>query len=83
MNEMIRLRKFLIELNCYFDSYSYYDEETDETIIVGDEQQCYNVLMQNEEFHLLGSAVVKTWIHIAFTEWDSFMKACHTLNAFA
>ena len=83
MNEMLRLRKFLIELNCYFDSYSYYDEETDETIIVGDEHQCYNVLMQNEEFHLLGSEVVKTWIHLAFTEWGAFMKVCHTLNAFA
>ena len=83
MNEMIRLRKFLIALNSYFDSYSYYDEETDETIIVGDEQQCYNVLMQNEEFHLLGSPVVKTWIHLAFTEWEAFMKVCHTLNAFA
>ena len=83
MNEMLRLRKFLIELNSYFDSYSYYDEETDETIICGDEQQCYNVLMQNEEFHLLGSEVVKTWIHIAFTEWEAFMKVCHTLNAFA
>ena len=83
MNGMLRLRKFLIELNSYFDSYSYYDEETDETIIVGDEQHCYNMLMQNEEFHLLGSEVVKTWIHIAFTEWEAFMRVCHTLNAFA
>lgn len=83
MSEMVRLKKFIVELDSYLGNYSYYDEETGETIICSDEQQCYEFLMQKDEFHLLGSEFVKTWIHTAFTEWDTFMKVCHTLNVFA
>ena len=83
MNEFVRLRKFLVELDDYFNMFSYYDEETDETVIDGDEQQCYDILMRNDEFHLLGADVVKKWIHMAFTDWELFMRMCHTLKALA
>ena len=82
MNDL-RLRKFLIALDEYFGSFSYYDEETDETIIDGDEQECYDVLMQNDEFHLLTEKTVKEIIHIGFTDYEKYMKLLHKYNAFA
>lgn len=82
METMIRLKKFLIALNEYFDTYSYYDEELDDTIIDGDENDCYRVLMKNEEFHLLGRDCAKQWIHTAYTDWELFTKMCHTIKVY-
>ena len=83
MNELVRLKKFLVELDNYFGAFSYYDEEADETVIDGDEQECYDILMRNDEFHLLGADTVKAWIHMSFTDWELFMKMCHEIRAFA
>ena len=84
MNDLVRLRKFLVELDDYFGMFSYYDDETEETVIDGDEKQCYDILMrEHDEFHLLGADAVKAWIHMAFTNWELFMKMCHELEAFA
>lgn len=79
----MKLRRFLIALDEYFGSYSYYDEEIDETVIDGDENECYNCLMQTDEFHLLGETAVRELIHIAFTDWEAFVKLQHKHNAFA
>lgn len=79
----MKIRRFLIALDEYFSSYSYYDEETDETVIDGDENDCYNHLMQTDEFHLLGEKTVRELIHIAFTDYEKFVKLQHKYNAFA
>lgn len=59
MNDMIRMRKLLNALDAYMDRFSYYDEDLDETVINGEEDECYNVIMQDRELHLLGSEAVK------------------------
>lgn len=79
----MKLRRFLIALDDYFGNYSYYDEETDETVIYGDENECYNCLMQTDEFHLLGEKTVRELIHIGFTDYEKFIKLLHKYNAFA
>ena len=39
MNDTLRMKKLLIALNDYMNSFSYYDDETDETVIDGDETE--------------------------------------------
>lgn len=82
MNEKIRMRKLLIALNKYMDSFSYYDEEIDDTVIDGDENECYNVIMQDDELHLLGTKTVKSVIHTCFVDWEKFDKMCRQHKAY-
>lgn len=82
MNEMIRMRKLLCALNEYMNSFSYYDEDLDETVIDGDESECYNIIMQDDELHLLGSDTVKRVIHICFIDWEQFDKMCRQFKAY-
>jgi len=82
MNEKIRMRKLLIALNEYMDSFSYYDEEADETVIDGDENECYDVLMRDDELHLLGAETVKEVIHICFVDWEKFDELCRRYRAY-
>lgn len=82
MNEMKRFQKLLIALNEYMDSYSYYDVELDDTVIDGDENDCYNVIMQDTELHLLTSETVRKVIHICYTDWESFDKMCRQFKAY-
>ena len=82
MNETMRMRKLLIALNEYMDSFSYYDEEIDDTVIDGDETECYNVIMQDDELHLLGAETVKKVIHICYVDWEQFDKMCRQYKAY-
>lgn len=79
----MKLRRFLIALDAWFGSFSYYDEETDDVVIDGDEDDCYNCLMQTDEFHLLGEKFVRDIIHTGFTDYDKFVELCHANKAFA
>ena len=76
MNETMRLKKLLVALNEYLDMFSYYDEDLDDTIIDGDENECYSVIMQDSELHLLGAETVKKVIHLCYTDWEQFEKLC-------
>ena len=82
MNKKDRTRKLLLALNQYMDSFSYYDDELDETVIDGDESECYNTIMQDYELHLLKTEVVKNIIHICFTDWEKFNKICLEYKAY-
>lgn len=82
MNKKERMRKLLIALNQYMDSFSYYDDESDETVIDGDENECYNIIMRNDELHLLTTEVVKNIIHVCFTDWETFDKMCREYKAY-
>ncbi|HCB94519.1 MAG TPA: hypothetical protein DEP65_01845 [Ruminococcus sp.] len=82
MKEM-RMKKLLIMLDEWFGMFSYYDDDTDSTVIDGYEAECYNDIMQNEEMHLLTAATVKAVIHIAFSDWEEFVRLQHKYKAFA
>lgn len=82
MNEMIRMRKLLSALNEYMDSFSYYDEDLDDVVIDGDENECYNVIMQDDELHLLGTEIVKKVIHICYNNWEEFDRMCRQHRAY-
>lgn len=82
MNETMRMRKLLIALNQYMDSFSYYDEDTDDTVIDGDENECYDVIMRDDELHLLGTETVKRVIHLCYTDWEEFDKMCRKYRAY-
>ena len=69
----VRVKKFLIALNDWLSSNSYYDEELEDTIIQGSEDECYNELMKCEEYHLLGTDIVKGLIHTAFISFDGYI----------
>lgn len=75
MNDTLRMKKLLIALNDYMNSFSYYDDETDET-------ECYNVIMQDDELHLLGTETVKSVIHTCFVDWEEFDKMCRKHKAY-
>lgn len=78
-----RIRKFLIALDDYIGCYSYYDDETEESVIEGDENDCYDFLMVIDEFHLLGEKRVREYIHIAFVNYDVFFGLLKAYSAFA
>lgn len=82
MNEKARMRKLLITLNEYMDSFSYYDEELDETVIDGDENECYDVIMRDDELHLLTSERVRKVIHTCFVNWEEFDAMCRYYKAY-
>ena len=83
MNNNTRIRKFIIALDDYIGSYSYYDDEKEETIIDSDENECYDFLMVIDEFHLLGEKRVREYIHIAFTNYEIFFNLRKAYDAFA
>lgn len=82
MDEKRRMRKLLIALNQYLDSFSYYDEELDQTIIDGNESECYDIIMRDDELHLLTSEKVKEVIHICFVDWEKFDELCRQHKAY-
>ena len=69
---MTRLGKLINAIEDYNDSFVYYNEETDESVIDGTEEEVYDVIMQDEELHLLGPETVKNWIHIWYTDWHKY-----------
>jgi hypothetical protein len=74
----VRMIKFLAELEGYLGERSCYDEETDEDIIEGTEEECYDILMKTQDFHLLGEEVVQKLIHIGFTDFKAYTEIQHT-----
>lgn len=78
---MKRIRLFLIALDDYLNSYSYYDDETEETIIDGDENDCYEYLMTVQQFHFIGEKRVREYIHIAFTNYKVFFNLVSAYKA--
>ena len=82
MTEATRLRKFLVALDSFISSNCYYDDENEEDVNLFTEEQCYDKLMTNEEFHLLTSKKVKELIHIAYTDFDKWTDICFKYHAF-
>ena len=75
---VLRMVKFLTELEGYLGERSCYEEETGEDIIEGTEEECYDILMKIQDFHLLGEEVVRKLIHIGFTDFKAYTEIQHT-----
>lgn len=79
MTERLRMKKFVIALDELLLNNEYYDEELQETVCEVSEDDAYNILMKNDEFHLLTSKVVKGLIHLFITDYRARVI---TLNQF-
>lgn len=75
------MSRLLNLLNSYLDSYSWFDDDSGDTVIEGSEEHCYNIIMQDEEIHFLTSKLVKDVIHICFTDWKAFDSLCKQYHA--
>ena len=69
-----RLGKLIDAIEDYSNSFSYYDEDLDETVVDGTEDEMYDVIMQDEEIHFLGTETVRKWIHMWFSNWEEYER---------
>ena len=81
MNIDLRFRKLLMAILDWDSDCCHYDNEKDEAVIEGTEQDIYNVVMQDDEIHLLGTEKVKAVIHMYYTDYDSFSCLCRVYKA--
>lgn len=77
------MRNFLIALDGFFNNNSYYNEETDKTEIDYTQEEIYNHLMKNEEFHFLGSHVVRYMIDLWFSDYRQYTEILDNFDAHA
>lgn len=75
-----RMKRLVLTLYDYLDDYGYYDDDLGETVICGTEEECYNFIMLDNDFHLLTSEFVKHCIHLLFTDWDAFVHLDYVCN---
>ena len=73
MKSEIRLRNFLVDLDQLLQDNEYYDDELEKAVCDITENQCYDVLMKTEEYHLLGTEKVKAFINLFMTDFASRM----------
>ena len=71
MKEQIRLRNFLADLDIIILDNEYYDDELGKEVCDITEEQCYNILMETKEYHLLGTERVKAFINLFITDYSS------------
>ena len=70
MEEMKRLRKFLMEVDDMILNNEYWDDEKECAVCTCTEEDIYNGIMKTEEFHLLGTERVKGIIHMFMTDYS-------------
>ena len=72
MKYKTRLAKLIDAIEEYSDNFAYYDDELEETIVDGTEDEMYNVIMQDDELHLLGTETVREWVSLWYNNWCSY-----------
>lgn len=82
VNAEIRIRKLLSMILDWDSDCCYYDDENGIEVIDGTEEDLYNAVMQDDEIHLLGSEKVKAYIHMYFTDYESFSCICKAFKAY-
>lgn len=80
MKEQIRLKNFLVDLDQLIQDNEYYDDDLEKAVCDITEEQCYNVLMETKEYHLLGTEKVKAFISLFMTDFTSRMAILRNLN---
>lgn len=80
MKEQIRLRNFLVELDQLLQDNEYYDDESGKDFCEITEKECYDILMETNEYHLLGTEKVKSFIHLFITDYSSRIAILTVLN---
>lgn len=82
MEEYRRTRKFLNDLDDLVMDNCYYDDENGTEVIEVTEEDCYDALMQTDEYHLLGSEKVRAFIHIFLTDWVLASEIRHAFKLY-
>lgn len=80
MKEQIRLKRFIVKLDQLLQDCEYHDDETGEDVCDITEEECYDFLMKTEEYHLLGTEKVKSFIHLFITDYSSRIAILTALN---
>lgn len=81
MTQTERIRKLLSAILEWDSDCCYWDDEKEEVVIDGTEEDIYNAVMKDDELHLLGSEKVKAYIHLYYTDYETFDFICLTLKA--
>jgi len=82
MTQTERVRKLLSAILDWDCDCCYYDNENDKAVIEGTEEDIYNAVMKDDELHLLGADKVKAYIHIYYTDYETFSCICSTFKAY-
>lgn len=77
------MRNFLIALDDFFGSNAYYNDNTGETEIDYTQEEIYNHIMQNDEYHLLGSRTVRYMIGLWFSDYEQYTEILDKFDAHA
>lgn len=80
MKDQIRLKNFLVDLDELLQNNEYYDDDLEKEVCDITEDQCYDILMKTEEYHLLGTERVKGCIHLFMTDFASRMAILHAFK---
>jgi hypothetical protein len=81
MKDTIRLRKFFIDLDQLLQDNEYYDDDLQTEVINITKEQCYDMLMENEEYHLLTKQKVEAFIDLFISDYSSRMNILRTFKA--
>lgn len=80
MNTKIR---FMKELDKFIEAFTVYDDESEDTVIIKTEDECYNILTRNEELSSLSEKVAREYIHVAYTDYTAYVNLMKQHNGFA
>jgi hypothetical protein len=81
MKDTIRLRKFFIDLDQLLQDNEYYDDDLQTEVINITKEQCYDMLMENEGYHLLTKQKVEAFIDLFISDYSSRMNILRTFKA--
>lgn len=81
MTNEIRLKRFIAELDQILQDCEYYDDELKTEVCDITEEECYDILMKTDEYHLLGTEKVKSFINLFMTDYSSRIAILTALNS--
>ena len=74
-----RLVTFINDLDKLINDNSWYDDDNNCEVMDITEDEAYNTIMQNYEYHLLGTDVVKYYIKVFIND---FNERCNVIKYF-
>lgn len=69
---MNRLARLIEAIDRITAEYAYYDDTVDDIVIDLTEEETYDLIMKDNELHLLGAEQVKHWISLWYTDWQAY-----------
>lgn len=81
---MNRLKELIITIDWMLGDVMYFDDDTREVVIDCSENEIYKrVSNSSKDLKFLGEAEIRKYIHMAFTDFNTFSKLKQNLNAYA